>query len=127
MPREAADCGRLAAIASGRPAVVSRAVVGTRTLSQATPPTPSASRGGARAVDHERDGIVHADRLELDLRMGASEDAEDLVAEPLAHDLHAREVERHVLESRQSRDETLRLGARYECPAESGQLDRRAG
>src|SRR5438045_8636821 len=58
--------------------------------------------------------------------MGAREDAEDLVAEPLAHDLDAREVERHVLEIRQPRDEPLRLGARYECPAESGQLDCRA-
>src|SRR5690242_14849302 len=57
--------------------------------------------------------------------MGASEDAKHLVAEPLADDLHAREVEGHVLEIRQPRDQPLRLGARDERMAESGQLDRR--
>src|SRR5262245_47493299 len=70
----------------------------------------SAIRGRSRGTGtryHERHGVVHPDRLEHHAGVRSGEDPEDLVAESLARDVDAREVERDMGELRQTGDHAL--------------------
>ena len=70
-------------------------------------------------IEH-RIGVLGRD---YDRRMPAGEDAEHLVAEALADDVDAREVERDVRELWEARDEPLGLGSGHQGGPECGELD----